>query len=171
MSNLLKTICTRHLCRTHARLFNNKVKLQRHYEQVLWMQSYHTSTVLLREDGTKKPKGFEKFFKDSDSQKKDKESSSSEEKSNQQEEPATKKTSEPNQRKYEYNWNIKIPPELDFFKDNPDSQWSVAVIVAVLCLGVAYYVNTLRAQKNKDDVERIRSEIFINQSSRIDSGR
>lgn len=113
------------------------------------MQSYHTSTVLLREDGTKKPKGFEKFFKDSDSQKKDKESSSSEEKSNQQEEPATKKTSEPNQRKYEYNWNIKIPPELDFFKDNPDSQWSVAVIVAVLCLGVAYYVNTLRAQKIK----------------------
>jgi len=116
-------------------------------QQILSRQDFHSSAFLLKDNKANKPKGFEKFFKDGDSQKKDDDV----EKKSSEASESNKKSTETN-KKVEFEWNFKIPSSSQsskFFKDNPDSQWSIAVILAVLGLGIFTYVQSLRAQRIK----------------------
>lgn len=156
MSILLRSICAKHhICRIHARKLYHERMLpeacQRIFQQMFGRQEFHSSTVLLGEGEANKPKGFEKFFKDGNSKKKD---DDSDKKSTEASEPKKKSADTSTKKKYEYEfeWNFKLPSSSQsskFFKDNPDSQWSIAVILAVLGLGIFTYIQSLRAQRIK----------------------
>jgi len=156
MSILLRSVCAKHhhICRIYARRVCIENKLPRScqvlVQQILSRQGFHSSTFLLKDNKTDKPKGtgFEKFFnKDGDSQKKD----DNVEKKSSEASESNKKSTEKN-KKVEFEWNFKIPSASQsekFFKDNPDSQRSLLMILGVGVFLAYMYIQSLSAQRIK----------------------